>query len=55
MVPNTFILILDPVRLKLEKAMEQMRLPLGQEGHMPQFGPCLRFGLYQIRPVLLMI
>jgi hypothetical protein len=55
MVPNTFILILDPVRLKLEKAMEQMRLPLGQEGHMPQFGPCLRFGLHQIRPVLLMI
>jgi hypothetical protein len=55
MVPNALILILDPIRLKLEKAMEHMRLPLGQEGHMPQFSPRLRFGLYQIRSILLMI
>jgi hypothetical protein len=55
MVPNALILSLDPVRLKLEKPMEQVRLPLRQKGHMPQFGPCLRFGLYQIRPILLVI
>jgi hypothetical protein len=55
MVTNALILSLDPVGLKLEKAMEHVRLPLGQEGHVPQFRPCLRFSLHQIRSILLVI